>query len=56
MVQDAWSVTSMLSYQSRTREEIDVLWSADLPLDRDVNPAVSCVVFYCANPVLWRVF
>lgn len=35
---DAWSVTSLASFKTRNDEEIDVLWSADLPTYRDENP------------------
>lgn len=35
-----WSLKQLSGYASRTPEEIRVLWSADLPPDRDTNPAL----------------
>lgn len=35
-----WAVKQLPGYVSRTPEEIRVLWSADLPPDRDTDPAL----------------
>lgn len=40
MGKDEWNVTSMDSFISRSPDEIEVLWSAELPPERYVN-AVS---------------
>lgn len=49
----------MPAYASRTKEEIDVLWSSDLPVSRDLNPALwdallgffeDAIVASCSRP------
>eukprot|EP00178_Gracilaria_changii_P015118 TRINITY_DN423_c0_g1_i1.p1 TRINITY_DN423_c0_g1~~TRINITY_DN423_c0_g1_i1.p1 ORF type:complete len:453 (-),score=101.15 TRINITY_DN423_c0_g1_i1:6980-8338(-) len=56
---DLWSVTNLPSFKSRSAEEIDVLWSADLPSYRDENPGLwdamigffeDAIVSSCSRP------
>lgn len=43
-----WSVESLPAYQSRTPEEIDWLWSATLPENKDTNPVCISTIL-CAS-------